>query len=84
MKIKLETIKSKNDWNIKKITHSKQIHAQSRNRNTRRRREIFSKLKIKTPERRHLPRSDVFIVNVTYFTRYSSVSIVAFEQVNVG
>ena len=56
----------------------------ARNRNTRRRREIFSKLKIKTPEQCHRPRSDVFAVNVTYFTRYSSVSIVAFEQVNAG
>ena len=27
--MKLETIKSKNDWNIKKVTQSKQIHAQA-------------------------------------------------------
>ena len=26
--MKLETIKSKNDWNIKKVTQSKQTHAQ--------------------------------------------------------
>ena len=53
------------------------------NRNTRTRWEICPKLIIKIPERRYLPRSDVFIVNLTYFTRYSSVSIVDFEQVNV-
>ena len=33
------------------------------NRNTRTRSEICSKLGIKAPERRHWPRSDVFIVN---------------------
>ena len=33
------------------------------NRNTRTRREICSKLTIKTPERRHWRRSGVFIVN---------------------
>ena len=40
-------------------------------RNTRKRCEICSKLTIKTPER-------------TYFTPFSSVSIVAFEQVKVS
>ena len=39
------------------------------------------KLTIKTSERRC---SYFFIVNFTYSTRYSSVSIVVFEQVNVG
>ena len=53
------------------------------NRNTRTRSEICSKITIKTPERRHEPRCDAFIVNFTYFTCYSSVSIVDFEQVNV-
>ena len=38
----------------------------------------------KTPEQRHWPRSDVFIVSFIYFTRYSSASIVDFEQVNVS
>ena len=33
------------------------------NRNTRKRCEIYPKLTIKTPERRHLGRSGVFIVN---------------------
>ena len=55
-----------------------------RNRNTRRRREICSKSTIKTPERRYRLRSDVLIVNSTYFTRYSSVSLVGFVQINVG
>ena len=41
------------------------------NRNTRTRCEICSKLTIKTPERR-------------YFTPYSSVFIVNFEQINAG
>ena len=41
------------------------------NRSTRTRCEICSKLTIKTPERR-------------YFTPYSSVFIVNFEQVNAG
>ena len=41
------------------------------NRNTRTRCEIWSKLTIKTPERR-------------YFTPCSSVFIVNFEQVNAG
>ena len=36
------------------------------NRNTRTRCERHSKLIIKTPERRHWPRSDVFIVNFEY------------------
>ena len=49
------------------------------NRNSRTRREICSKLTIKTPERRHSRRS-------TYSTPSSKVSIfiVNFEQVNAG
>ena len=49
------------------------------NRNSRTRREICSKLTIKTPGRRHSRRS-------TYFTPSSKVSIfiVNFEQVNAG
>ena len=54
------------------------------NRSSRRRWEKCSKLTIKTPERRHLPRSDVFKVNFTYFKCFSSASIVNFEQVNVS
>ena len=46
--------------------------------------EICSKLTIKTPEQRHWHRSGVFILNFEYFTHCSGVSIVDFEQVNVG
>ena len=53
------------------------------NRNTRTRFEIFSKLKIKIPERRHWRYSGVFIVNFEHFSLVcSSISIVNFEQVN--
>ena len=45
------------------------------NKNTRKRCEICSKLTIKTTERRHWPR--------IYFTSFSIVSIVDFEQLNV-
>ena len=54
------------------------------NRNTRTRCEICSKLTIKIPERRQCRRSGIFILNFTYFTPCSSVSIVKFEQVNAG
>ena len=55
------------------------------NRNTRKRCEIYSKLAIKTPERRQWHRSDVFIVNFEHVSYlYFSVSIVDFEQVNVS
>ena len=46
------------------------------NRNTRRKCKICSKLTIKTPERHHWCRS--------YFTPFSRVSIVDFEQVNTS
>ena len=56
-----------------------------KNRDTRIRCEICSKLTIKSPERRHWRYSGVFIVNFkTYFTPCSSVSIVNFEHVNAG
>ena len=51
------------------------------NRNTRKKCEICSKVTIKTPERSHLRRSDVFIVN---FEPFSGVPIVDFEQVNIN
>ena len=51
------------------------------NRNTRARCEICSKLTIKTPERRQLHRSVVFILN---FGHISHISIVNYEQVNAG
>ena len=54
-----------------------------KNSNTRKRREICSKLAIMSPQRR----SVLFIVNCEYvsylFTPFSSVSTVGFEQLNV-
>ena len=52
------------------------------NRDTRESCEICSKLTMKTPERRHLRLSGVFIVNFEHI--FSSISIVNFEQVNVS
>ena len=58
------------------------------NRNTRIRCEIFSKLTVKTAERRHWRRSVIFIVNfeqhISYFIPCSSVSIINFDLVNAG
>ena len=52
---------------------------------TRERREICSKLTIKTLEWRHWRRSGVFIVNFENILHpLSSVSIFGFEQVNVS
>ena len=54
------------------------------NRNTIKWCEIYSKLKIKTPERRQWRRPGVFIVNYEHISHiFSSVFIVDFEQVNV-
>ena len=58
-------------------TYSKNIYLfKVNNRNTRKSYEICSKLTIKTPERHQWL--------WTYFTAFSSVSIVDFEQVNVS
>ena len=54
------------------------------NKNTRIKFEICLKLTIKTPERRQLRRSGVFIVNFEHISHISHVSIVEFEQVNVS
>ena len=51
------------------------------NRNTRIKCEICSKLTIKTPERPHWHRSDVFIANFEHVSHCSSVYIVKFEHV---
>ena len=75
-----KTIKSKNDGFIKMVTQSKQFPLKVSNRNTKRRWEKCSESTIKIPEKRHSPCSDVFIVNCTYFTHYSSVSIVKCGQ----
>ena len=56
------------------------------NRNTRKRCKMRSKLTIKTPERSHRRRSDVFnILNTwlwTYFTHFSNVSFTDFKHIN--
>ena len=55
------------------------------NKNTTTRREICSKLTVKTPERRQWRRSSVFIVNFEHIsTPCFSVYIPHFEQVNSG
>ena len=52
--MKLENIKSKTDYNMKKVTQSKQIHAQRpQKKNTRTKCETCSKLLIETPEQHH-------------------------------
>ena len=53
------------------------------NRSTRIGWEIRLKLTIMKPEWHHGTWYDVFIVNVTYFTRYCRVSIVDFDQENL-
>ena len=54
------------------------------NKNTRKKSEICLKLTIKTPERSHSGRFNVFIVNFRHVSDFfPSVSIVDFEQVNV-
>ena len=55
------------------------------NRNTIYRYEICSKLIIKTPERCHWHRFDVFVVNFEHISHFFPVfSIVDFKQVNVS
>ena len=76
--------------NLKTIDIWKRSHSANKymfkfhNRSTRGRWKVCSKLTIKTPERGDWSRSDVFIVNVTFFTCYSSASILDFEQVNIS
>ena len=62
---------------------SKHLLVQSNNRNARKRYEIYSKLTIKTTERRYWRRSGV-LINFEHISHVSSVSIVNFEQVNVS
>ena len=62
--MRLENIKSKNDWNVKKVTQSKQIHAQN-----------MFKVNKKTPERRHWPRSNVFFDNFEHISHVILVSL---------
>ena len=51
-----------------------------RNRNTRKRYKIHSKLTLKTPERSHRRRSNVLVLSLNIF----HISVVDFEQVFVG
>ena len=44
------------------------------NRNTRKRSEICSKLKIKTPKQRHWCRSGVFIINFEHISHFEHVN----------
>ena len=54
-------------------------------KNTRKRYERCTKLTIKTPERRQLGRSGVFIVNFEHISHpFFSFSIVDFIQINIG
>ena len=76
--MKLETAKSKNDWNIKRLHRANKYMLRVHIRKTRTRWEICSNLTIKTPERRHWTCSYFFTINFTYFTRYSSIFIVVF------
>ena len=46
-----------------------ELHVQVKNRNTKTRCEICSKLTIKTPERWYWRRSDVFIVNFEHISQ---------------
>ena len=62
------------------IGPSLHLRAQVNNRNTTTRCEIYSKLTLKTPERRHWCRSGVFVVSFEHITPCSSVSIVNFEH----
>ena len=63
---------------MKKFTQSKQIHAQRPQQ--KHQNNVGNKFKVNN---KHRPRSDVFTVIFTYFTRYCRVSIVDFEQENV-
>ena len=56
------------------------------NKNSKNRCEICSKLTIETPERRlmYFTPFDVLMYFWTYFTPFSAVSVVDFEQVNIS
>ena len=64
----LENVKSKNDRNIKKVTQSNKYMFKIHNRRTRTTCEICSKLAIKTAERCHWPRFDVFTANFEHIS----------------
>ena len=58
------------------------VTLQSNNRNSRKRRQIWSKLAIETPEQQRTC-SGVFVLILIYLTPFSTVCILDFEQVNV-
>ena len=56
-----------------------------KNRNTKKRCDVCSKLTVKTLDRHHRRRSSDFVVNFEHISHlFSSVSIVDFEQVNIS
>ena len=80
-----ETIILVFEFSVLSITFSANIYLfKVNNRNTRNRREICSKLTIKTPEQCQGRRSGVLLLILNIFLPFSSVSIVDFEQVNVS
>ena len=82
--MKPETIKSKNDWNMKKLTQSKQINAQipqSKPENN-----VGNKFNVNNRHQNdviYFVLLSLFHVVFLYFTRYYKVSIVDFDQENV-
>ena len=56
----------------------------AKNRNTKKRREICSQLTIKTPKRRQLRGSGVFIVNCEHISHLFCASIADFEQLHAS
>ena len=81
--MKLETVNSKNDWNIKRLHRANNYMLRVQIRRTRTRWEICSNLAIKIPERRPWTCSYFFTINFPHFTRYASISVIVFEHVNV-
>ena len=70
-------------YTFSKTWPSRQFYIQIINKSTRTRCKIYSKLTIKTPERRHWFRSGVFIVNFEHISYIVlNVFIVNFEEVN--
>ena len=53
------------------------------NRNSRKRRQICSKLAIKTPEQQRTCSGVLIVLILIYLTPFSTVCILDFEQVNV-
>ena len=75
---------TKNHWNKRnRRLNSTNIYLlKVNNRNTRKRCELYSKLTIKTPERRHWRR--IVNVNFEHISVFSSAFIFDFEKVNIS